>query len=437
MLSVLLSAPAIECNHFSASQHLPGLHRSNFVKGCPRGALPAARDGGLEQPELQLGLLMLLFHASLGAFLPYLPILYKQLDLSKQQIGAMGAVYPVVVLLLGPFWTALADRYHIQKEVLITTFALSALVKLGFLRLPRRNAVATGALVALSAVMSSPTKPLLDAAVMHQLNRKLSYGRARLFGQVGFGMGSYISGIFIANRIKCVVVTHLLFAAPTLLTMQQLLPPRDFDNNIAIQYNNYTDTLYQFAADIERAFSRITTSRRQEMVFFFGIVLIVGILSGIIENFAFSRIIETSTTRNHGQNIGIIPLVASLAGAPVFWMSGRLIGSFGVPLLLGFSLLSYTIRFMLYAQMTAPWQAILPEILRGVTFASFWAATTYYVYDIAPKGHKATMVRIRYDLYFDTKNHSNIVRHCSARCLKWGVHRFGPVRGVAYWWLAL
>ena len=38
-------------------------------------------------------------------------------------------------------------------------------------------------------------------------------------------------------------------------------------------------------------------------------------------------------------------------------------------------------------------QAIPAEILRGTTFAVFWAGSTYFVYTVAPKGLTATMVR--------------------------------------------
>jgi MFS family permease len=46
-----------------------------------------------------------------------------------------------------------------------------------------------------------------------------------------------------------------------------------------------------------------------------------------------------------------------------------------------------------------PWQAIPAEILRGTTFAMFWAGSTYFVYNASPKGLTATMLSILNGVY--------------------------------------
>lgn len=332
---------------------------------------------------------MMLFYASLGTVLPYLPIFYRKLGLSEQEVGALGAVNPFVTLLLTPIWAALADRYNIQKTVMISTFALSAFSRVGYIYLPPKHAWLTGVLVAWSAVLSAPAKPLLDAAVMQLLRRKSAYGRARLFGQIGFGVGSYISGRFVGNNLRNMAVAHLALAVPTAYAMYRMIPCSEAaisdDAVVAAERKD-------FALEIKNKFFKMGASRQRELLIFFGAVLAIGIMSGIVENFALNRAIEISAITGVSNHFGMIPLAASLAGAPLFWISGRLISQFGVPALLGASLLSYLIRLLLYAYMTAVWQAIPAEMLRGATFATFWAATTYYVYSIAPERHKATMV---------------------------------------------
>ncbi|CAN0300157.1 unnamed protein product, partial [Ectocarpus fasciculatus] len=361
----------------------------------------------LRVQEVQLGVLMMLFYASMGAMLPYLPVYYRHLGLSEHEIGSLGAISPVVTLVFGPLWAAIADRYQIQKSLLVVTFLVSALSRTGLIVLRYSNVGAIAGMVALSASLAAPARPLLDAAVMNVLKKKSSYGRARLFGQIGFGLGSYIAGLFVSKHIHLIAAVHALFAVPTVLVMLRLLPP-DKDratNNASLLFQRTTDggirneTHSSTVVDVDYILALGKNGSRPQTYLFFSVVLAAGILSGIIENFSINRVVETSSGSSIQKHLGILPLTASLAGAPVFWMSGKLIAYFGVPNILGLSLLSYLLRFIIYAQMTNPWFAIPAEVLKGATFASFWAATTHFVYNIAPRGHAATVLGILNGVY--------------------------------------
>jgi hypothetical protein len=76
----------------------------------------------------------------------------------------------------------------------------------------------------------------------------------------------------------------------------------------------------------------------------------------------------------------------------MFWLSGNIIRAVGTKSVLTLTVLSYVVRFVMYASITRGWHAIPAEILRGLTFAIFWSAATTHVYDISPKGLSATMV---------------------------------------------
>jgi len=107
------------------------------------------------------------------------------------------------------------------------------------------------------------------------------------------------------------------------------------------------------------------------IVVFFLVVFLIGVSSGVVENFAYVRIAEIGGT---GKILGNFRLASSLAGAPMFWLSGTLTKLLGVYGVMTLSLLSYTLRFVIYASVKKnPWWALPAEILRGVTFASFWA----------------------------------------------------------------
>ena len=125
-------------------------------------------------------------------------------------------------------------------------------------------------------------------------------------------------------------------------------------------------------------------------------MLFIGISSGIIENFAYVRAAELGAS---GRCIGVCRLVSSLAGAPMFWLSGQVTKAIGVNGVLTLSLTSYLLRFLIYASIQNPWHALPAEVLRGVTFATFWAGSTYHVYNVSPVGLTATMLGILNAMY--------------------------------------
>lgn len=277
---------------------------------------------------------------------------------------------------------------------MLLTFLGSVASRVSLIFLPKAGALLPVALAtAFSASLAAPVKPLLDAAVMRTvLRRKASYGRARLFGQVGFGAASYLAGLFLGRNIRYIAVIHVLFSIPTTVLMLFLLPVQTGSASLVAKSACEVVGPSPSALEFPDLLCEVSKPRMPELIMFISSVLAIGILSGIIENFAFNRIVETSAVAPIGNHFGLIPLAASLAGAPVFWMSGRIISLLGIPLLLNFSLLSYIIRLFIYAYLSNPWHAVPAEMLRGATFASFWAASTYYVYGISPVGHEATMV---------------------------------------------
>jgi MFS family permease len=326
----------------------------------------------------------------------------------------LGAITPAVTFLASPLWGILADRLNKHKLIMLLTFIGSVFARAGFLLIPSTIGK-VGVLVALSASLSAPVRPLMDAAVMKILENKELYGRTRLFGQIGFGLGSYLVGPFLEKNMRCIFFAHLLLAVPTAVVMLVQLPgggPRQAwgataiptasvfpttpgilsNSNISNSLKTRTDTENNDKRNLAELFKQLKP-HSSKLLLFFGIVYTVGTISGLIENFAFNRIAQTATTGKVGLQLGLFTLASSVSGGPMFWLSGKLIQRIGVNGIIICTLIAYSVRFFIYSAITQPWQAFPAEIIRGATFASFWAATTYFVYGIAPPGFSATMVK--------------------------------------------
>jgi hypothetical protein len=90
----------------------------------------------------------------------------------------------------------------------------------------------------------------------------------------------------------------------------------------------------------------------KEVALFFFIVFFIGVSSGIIENFAYVRMSEIAG--KHKNVIGLSRLLSSLAGGPMFWLSGQILQCLGINRVLTLTLTSYFLRFCTYAYMTNP-----------------------------------------------------------------------------------
>ena len=406
-------------------------------------------------------LLFLCYYGSLGALLPYLPVYYDSIGHGGDIIGLLGAVKPATTFLVAPIWGLIADAAHQPFAILQLTFAVSLFGQLAMAY--SKDALYIMITVFWTALFNAPVKSLLDSMVLEQLTDQSRYGRLRLWGQMGFGLGSWGVGILLSRysqhvpwpdddnddnndvgggavfapwlpahvlsqwppQLQSLVVyvgkcwhtltgykllffAHAALSIPTWICIQKFR--RLNQQQQKAREANQTTTLMaktdntnkarngspsSMGSDSIRQGLQLLVHNRDALLFFF-LVLIVGISSGVIENFAYVRLREVGGT---GRAMGVSRLVSSLAGAPMFWYSGRMARALGADRVLVLSLISYVLRFVIYAAMKHPYHGLPAEALRGVTFAAFWSTSTIYAHAVSPPGLHATMLMFLNAIY--------------------------------------
>jgi predicted MFS family arabinose efflux permease len=302
----------------------------------------------------------------------------------------------------------------------------------------------------LTAVFNAPVKSLLDSMVMDHTDPG-SYGQLRLFGQLGFGFGSSVVGLVLANSkhvawpakstlsdamllrfeqwhlaavavlvnkawqsltsYKLLFVAHAVLSVPTWMairafqrlnlnsttgshrpnaTVTALSKSKRQSKKVAATNNNNNNN----NNNIQKGLSLLL--HNADALLFFFLVFVVGVSSGVVENFAYVRMREVGGT---GKAMGLSRLVSSLAGAPMFWYSGPLTEALGADRVILLSLTSYALRFLIYAFMRNPYHGLPAEALRGVTFAAFWSTSTIYAHRVSPPGLHATMLMFLNAMY--------------------------------------
>jgi MFS family permease len=420
-----------------------------------------------EDPRMRvlIRLLFLMYYGSLGSLMPYLPVYYHHLGHGGQIIGLLGAVKPFTTFLVAPVWGLIADQTQNPFLILQVTFIVSLLGQL-FVSV-RTDAYFITIMVFLTALFNAPVKSLIDSMVMDHI-RPESYGRLRLWGQMGFGIGSSLVGLALSKS------QHISWPETTTFTPSFEETLSRFPT--ALQHAlNYADKCWQSltgykllfftyaglsiptwlciqafrrldrereeskaaaAANVKSAKKKATATGRarigeglrlllqdSDALLFFFLVFVVGISSGMIENFAYVRMREVGGT---GKEMGLSRLVSSLAGAPMFWFSGPLTEALGADRVIVFSLLSYVTRFIIYAFMRNPYHGLPAEALRGVTFAAFWSTGTIYAHRVSPPGLHATMLMILNAMYGGLGQSLGAIIGGKMQ------HRFGTVKSFLY-----
>jgi MFS-type transporter involved in bile tolerance (Atg22 family) len=387
-----------------------------------------------EDPRIMflIRVLFLSYYSSLGALMPYLPVYYHSLGHGGQIIGMLGAVKPLTTFLVAPFWGLVADQTQAPFTILKVTFLVSLVGQL--LVAASHDYRYIMFMVFLTALFNAPVKSLIDSMVMDHINDQSQYGRLRLWGQMGFGLGSSAVGVLLnqsqevaspgatsiptgwvdsiaklplflqkfitlADKFwhaitgyRLLFLTHAALSIPTwvaIKTFQRLdKQNKEAKEETSKEISNKKDEgTKKGGARIQEGLNLLF--HNGDALLFFFLIFVVGVSSGVIENFAYVRIREVGGS---GREMGLSRLVSSIAGAPMFWFSGPLTQALGADRVLVLSLMSYVLRFLIYASMRHPLHGLPAEALRGITFAAFWSTGTVYAHRISPDGLHATMV---------------------------------------------
>ena len=191
-------------------------------------------DDNEDDPNLLILIRILFFtyYASLGSLLPYLPVYYHSLGHGGQVIGMLGAIKPFTTFLVAPLWGIISDSTASPFKVLYFTFFVSLIGQLlvalrhdppwimtmvfitalfnapgTVLRydlflfrvcFPPHDSI-TQSTICFSIIIFPSVKSLIDSMVMSNLKDRSKYGRMRLYGQLGFGVGSSVCGILLSR----------------------------------------------------------------------------------------------------------------------------------------------------------------------------------------------------------------------------------------------
>ncbi|KAG7399944.1 hypothetical protein PHYBOEH_007464 [Phytophthora boehmeriae] len=323
----------------------------------------------------------------------YLPVYYQHTaGFSKMQIALLQTLPSIASILGPPFWGAVADRLRNQRLVhvfcIVSGSVLQFATKYFYWSLGW-----TVLMVLLGQIQGGPASSMLDHTILDLISKQGGeYGKQRLFGAVGWGIGTYLTGVAVAaGGIVWSFNLCLIMGFSTLLVLR-LIPPVKYGE----QYAAVNTDGGKHDDSSEHAPSFLETvrliSHKLDVLVLLGVVFIMGNMHGVFSSFLQLNLYNLSGDNAH--IIGVAIMCETSSELPAFFFADKIIKKIGTVNVLLVSLVGYTLRIGCYALMSNAWSAIPFEFLHGVTFGLTWAACTEYIFSAAPRGCEGTVMGV-------------------------------------------
>uniref|UniRef100_H3GCA0 Major facilitator superfamily (MFS) profile domain-containing protein n=1 Tax=Phytophthora ramorum TaxID=164328 RepID=H3GCA0_PHYRM len=342
---------------------------------------PVQHVNSLWQPKL----MYLISNAWTSAQINFLSVFYQETaQFSKVQIGVLQTLPCVCAMLAPPLWGAVAD--HIQNQRLVHVYCIVTGALLLFaVRFFYWSFDWMVIVIVVSNFQVAPTGSLLDHAVLSLLDKVGGeYGKQRLFGALGYGVGAYITGLIVAIAgISWSFNVSLVLGLTSLLVLRTIPPMQ----HRALHESSLERGAVKPPSFIDNA--RLICEKVDVLVLLI-VVFLMGLMYGVLSSFLTLNLYNLSG--GNAQIVGVAIMCETVSELPAFFYSHKIINRVGIVNVLLLSIVGYALRVSYYAVMTNAWSAIPFEFLHGVTYGLAWAACTQYVYSAAPPGCQGTIM---------------------------------------------
>lgn len=223
-------------------------------------------------------------------------------------------------------------------------------------------------------LISAPTHMMADTATLNSLEGETrKYGKIRLWGSLGWGVGGFSVGAVISSNTKptCdgqVSIDYMpafyvyaisMFIAFLLATQFKYESSRPKNGNCSSEFKEGL---------------KVLRSLRYCYVMF--VAFFCGSATGFIETFLFWYLHELGGSQ---LLLSVVNGVNCLAEVSMFFVIDQLLACLGCVKVMYMGLVLYAVRFLYFYFVSNPWVVLPAELLQGITTAAFWSACVSYV----------------------------------------------------------
>ena len=311
-------------------------------------------------------------------------IYYNLHGINSRQIGIIEGLNTFLPTLSMPLWGILADSFHARKAVWLITKVVSTVFLL-LLALPAVYRHFVHILMVAIASQMFVSSGILDSYTLDVLGpeKKMYYGRYRLYASLSWGLGSMVMG-YITDRygfepnFVLFGLLGMLMAILVATKIPETSPPHQPTPNQDSSPTQSHDTTSTRQQDSEhgRLSELVYLAMRPRVFIFLVEVVVMGASMATVERLLFLYLVndlEASTWL-----CGLCVAVNVLFELPIFWYAKQCMAVFGHDGMFLIAMSCFFVRVIGYTMLTphTKWMVLLLEIMHGVTFACFWIVST-------------------------------------------------------------
>lgn len=309
----------------------------------------------------------LVFYAVQAVYNGFTNLYLHDIGFSQAQIGLAVSIATAALLLIQPFWGLVSDRAKHKNTILKILLAASAVVVLLY-PLSHKYWVLF-CVTALFSAVYSPISPLQDNLTLEHLEGgRWDFGQIRLGGSLAYALSMLIMGWALRDNYSGIFYIVSIGLA-VCFVMTSLLPP-----------------VTGHRREGHRAPIRsIFASQAMLCLIFYN--LVYTLCSSFYYNFYpiyFQSIGATSG------NIGTLMFASAIAEVPFLFFASKLVKRFGIPVMITFSGLITSVRWLLLFLLKDSTLIIVTNLLHGLGFVVVNYCLAVYINTSVPKELRAT-----------------------------------------------
>lgn len=307
--------------------------------------------------------LYLVYYGATGIYMPYISLHLQNTGLSGVEIGTVLGLVPVIGFAAPLFWGRISRG---GKELAVLSLVLAGGAAALLLLLPVHGLLPALCAMAVVAFFINAAPPLLDGFTVRLVQAAGGqYGRYRLWGSIGYGLG----GLVAAGLTGLLAMQSLFVASMLVLGAGSIMAYRANNRNSAFG----DEAPAQGAAALPQPDGGLFSVR---FVLFLAVTCLLQISNTFYGSFYGIYIQDMGAG---GGWIGLAVVLSSLFELPFFYYASAIIRRTGPLGALCFAASMYAVRWFLMGAFPHWNTALLTQTLHGVTFCLFYAAAVEYI----------------------------------------------------------
>lgn len=332
---------------------------------------------------LIIKIIFFLAYASSAAWMTYFYVFLKEdPGLSGFEIGIIAGFQQFNNIFVLPVWGIWADRYG-RKRMLLFSLGGVVLLLPGFLFL--QGVAVISLLVILLTLFYNPLMPLVDTISLdyeEQTKGKATYGEIRMWGSIGWGVSSFLTGLWINSSELSLIfpLSTMLFFLTFLLILGSYKPLKSHKN----------------ISKLKRGVIWELLAEKRVLLSFLSILFVYSVFSAplyLLINVYYNEIGASTSI------LGLAFMVQGASELPFFFFGKKIVRKFGAWNVFMFTLFVSALRMLAYGINNSPMIAVGLGLLNGVSIGLFFVSVTAFVHSLVPKNLRSTGQSLIYTFY--------------------------------------